>query len=126
MSNPGRYLVLMPPINGATVFSGTPYFTENAGDKIGRIHPGGVNVLHKFREFTIPTEQALPWDVVAGQDGNVWFSELSGRNVGRITPQGHITEFPVPGDFSGIAGVAPDKLNHIWFTEFRAGKVSSQ
>jgi hypothetical protein len=33
MGNPGRYLVLMPPINGATAFSGTPYFTENAGDK---------------------------------------------------------------------------------------------
>jgi hypothetical protein len=33
MTNPGRYLVLMPPINGATAFSGTPYFTENPGDK---------------------------------------------------------------------------------------------
>src|SRR5262249_45927906 len=31
--NPGRYLVLLPPINGATAFSGTPYFTENPGDK---------------------------------------------------------------------------------------------
>jgi hypothetical protein len=30
--NPGRYLVLMPPINGATAFSGTPYFTANPGD----------------------------------------------------------------------------------------------
>ena len=33
MNNPGRYLVLMPPVNGATAFSGTPYFTENPGDK---------------------------------------------------------------------------------------------
>ncbi|HEY2824928.1 MAG TPA: outer membrane beta-barrel protein [Gemmatimonadales bacterium] len=33
MTNPGRYLVLMPPINGATAFSGTPYFTENPGDQ---------------------------------------------------------------------------------------------
>jgi hypothetical protein len=33
MVNPGRYLVLMPPINGATAFSGTPYFTENPGDQ---------------------------------------------------------------------------------------------
>lgn len=32
MNNPGRYLVLLPPINGATAFSGTPYFTQNAGD----------------------------------------------------------------------------------------------
>jgi hypothetical protein len=33
ISNPGRYLVLLPPINGATATSGTPYFTENPGDQ---------------------------------------------------------------------------------------------
>jgi hypothetical protein len=33
IKNPGRYLVLMPPINGATAFSGTPYFTVNRGDQ---------------------------------------------------------------------------------------------
>jgi hypothetical protein len=32
MNNPGRYLVLLPPINGATALTGTPYFTENPGD----------------------------------------------------------------------------------------------
>jgi len=32
ISNPGRYLVLVPPINGATAFSGTPYFTAAPGD----------------------------------------------------------------------------------------------
>jgi hypothetical protein len=33
ITNPGRYLVLLPPINGATAFTGTPYFTANPGDK---------------------------------------------------------------------------------------------
>jgi hypothetical protein len=32
INNPGRYLVLLPPINGATAVTGTPYFTENPGD----------------------------------------------------------------------------------------------
>ncbi len=32
INNPGRYLVFLPPINGATAASGTPYFTENPGD----------------------------------------------------------------------------------------------
>jgi hypothetical protein len=32
MDNPGRYLVLLPPVNGATASSGTPYFTQNPGD----------------------------------------------------------------------------------------------
>lgn len=34
MNNPGRYLTLLPPINGATASTGTPYFTENPGDKM--------------------------------------------------------------------------------------------
>jgi hypothetical protein len=32
MNNPGRYLVLLPPINGADAISGSPYFTQNPGD----------------------------------------------------------------------------------------------
>jgi hypothetical protein len=32
ITNPGRYLVLLPAINGATATSGTPYFTTNPGD----------------------------------------------------------------------------------------------
>jgi len=33
MTNPGRYLTLLPPINGADAISGSPYFTANLGDK---------------------------------------------------------------------------------------------
>jgi hypothetical protein len=32
MVNPGRYLVLTPPINGATAFTGSSYFTQSPGD----------------------------------------------------------------------------------------------
>ncbi len=32
MNNPGRYLTLLPPINGADAISGSPYFTGNPGD----------------------------------------------------------------------------------------------
>ena len=31
MNNPGRYLTLLPPINGADAVSGSPYFPENPG-----------------------------------------------------------------------------------------------
>ena len=34
MNNPGRYLALVPPINGATAATGTPYFTENPGQNL--------------------------------------------------------------------------------------------
>ena len=31
INNPGQYLVLLPPINGATAFSGTPYYPTGPG-----------------------------------------------------------------------------------------------
>jgi hypothetical protein len=34
MNNPGRYLALLPPINGATAQTGTPYFSENPGQRV--------------------------------------------------------------------------------------------
>jgi hypothetical protein len=34
MNNPGRYLALTPPINGATAASGSPYFTQQPGQKL--------------------------------------------------------------------------------------------
>ena len=37
MINPGRYLVLPPPINGATATSGTPYFLESPGLEVRRL-----------------------------------------------------------------------------------------
>lgn len=33
ITNPGRYLVLVPPVNGATAVSGTPSFTAAPGDR---------------------------------------------------------------------------------------------
>jgi hypothetical protein len=33
LNNPGRYLTLLQPINGADAISGSPYFTGNPGDK---------------------------------------------------------------------------------------------
>jgi hypothetical protein len=34
INNPGRYLVLLPPVNGATASTGTPYFSTLPGQKV--------------------------------------------------------------------------------------------
>ncbi len=50
ISNPGRYLVLVPPINGATASTGTPYFTANKGDSF-RAWDGSVTFDYMPSEF---------------------------------------------------------------------------
>ena len=50
MNNPGRYLTLLPPINGATAITGTPYFTENPGDKM-HAYDGTATFDYMPKEF---------------------------------------------------------------------------
>jgi biotin carboxyl carrier protein len=50
MTNPGRYLTLLPPINNATAVTGTPYFTENPGDR-AQMHDGTVTVDYMPSQF---------------------------------------------------------------------------
>jgi hypothetical protein len=50
MNNPGRYLTLLPPINGATAITGTPYYTENAGDR-AQMHDGTVTLDYMPSQF---------------------------------------------------------------------------
>jgi hypothetical protein len=50
MNNPGRYLTLLPPINGATAITGTPYYTENPGDR-AQMHDGTVTFDYMPSQF---------------------------------------------------------------------------
>jgi hypothetical protein len=50
MTNPGRYLTLLPPINAATAVTGTPYFTENPGDR-AQMHDGTFTLDYMPSQF---------------------------------------------------------------------------
>src|SRR5262249_20087021 len=49
-----------------------------------------------FNGFQTPTGQSNPTVITAGPDGNLWFTETSANKIGRITPGGMITKFPLP------------------------------
>jgi hypothetical protein len=50
MSNWGRYLTLLPPIDGATAQSGTPYFTENPGQR-AHMWDSTINLQYMPKEY---------------------------------------------------------------------------
>jgi hypothetical protein len=93
MSNPGRYLTLLPPINGATATSGTPYFTENGGDR-SLMHDGTITLDYMPSQFiTFTLEQGYRYS-----DVPYW----SGR--GGITPPGGNNG--VPSQYACASGAA--------------------
>jgi hypothetical protein len=105
MNNPGRYLTLLPPINGADAISGSPYFTENPGDK-AHMWDANVNFQWMPREY-------ITWWAEAGyrhSDVPYW----SGR--GGITPPGGNTGAP-----SGTAGVSVGSNQYVCNSGASAG-----
>lgn len=38
-----------------------------------------------FTEFPLPTTNSQPSNIAAGSDGNLWFTEFAGNQIGRIT-----------------------------------------
>jgi virginiamycin B lyase len=56
------------------------WFTEEAGNNIGRITPAGV-----IHEFPLPEAGSGPVGITAGSDGRIWFTEQLGNNIAAIT-----------------------------------------
>src|SRR5688572_734714 len=80
------------PTTIALAPDGTVWFTEQAGNRIGRMAPDGTGI----REFELPHPGSAPWIIALGADGHMWFTEHLGNRIGRITADGTITEFPIP------------------------------
>ena len=69
-----------------------------------------------IQEFHLPprSPHAAPYGITTGPDGNLWFTEIQG-GIGRITPGGVITEFPLaPMSLAQAIITGPD--GHLWFT----------
>jgi streptogramin lyase len=60
--------------------------------------------------------------IIAGDDGNLWFSEAGNAKVGKITAGGAVTEYAVSG---AVGGVTNGPVGYIWFTEPSAGKIGN-
>ena len=123
MDNPGRYLTLLPPINGADAISGSPYFTENPG-QAAHMSDGTIT-------FQWMPKQYITWWAEAGyrhSDVGYW----TGRHG--ITPPGGDNGAPsqfvcASGAASGQTSVSGAEaacgggLSSVWFPDLRHGQA---
>jgi streptogramin lyase len=79
-------------------------------------------------EFPVPNPSSVPFGIVAGPDGNLWFTEDTGNKIGRITTTGGITEFGGLSPVSGPGDITVGPDGDIWFAESctsQIGKMST-
>ncbi len=84
-----------------------------------------VEVLEAYRllstlvvdEFPVATSGAHPYEIVAGPDGNLWFSEEDANQIGMVDVKtGAVSEFPdgEPAG-TGTTGITVGTDGNIWF-----------
>jgi streptogramin lyase len=110
-------------------FTGIAWFTVHHT-------PPTASPAGSITEFTVPTANSYPAGIAAGPDGNLWFTENFGNQIGRISPSGTFAEFPIPsenfGSFSldnpsGLLWIAAGPDGNLWFTEsasYKIGRIS--
>jgi len=112
MNNPGRYLALTPPINGATAATGTPYFTQQPGQKL---YQWDTQLNFQY----MPNDWITWWVEGTFRHSNVPY--WSGP--GGVTPPGGNNGAPascVGGPSNGVTGQC---ATGDWFPDLRTREV---
>jgi hypothetical protein len=122
MTNPGRYLTLLPPINGADAFTGSPYFPESPGSQA---HMWDSTVTLQY----MPKQYITWWGEVGYRHSDIPY--FSGR--GGITPPGGNNGVPAQyvcstGAPSGATDLTTAYTNcggpgSVWFPDLRRSQA---
>jgi hypothetical protein len=112
MNNPGRYLALAPPINGATAASGSPYFSQQPGQKL-------------YQWDTQLNLQYMPVDWIT------WWTEATFRHssvpywsgAGGVTPPGGNNGAPGSCVGGGSSFLTGQCSAGDWFPDLRTREV---
>jgi hypothetical protein len=143
MSNPGRYLTLLPPINGATATTGTPYFTENPGDKYTAWDGTGTFDYMPNEYITFRTElgyrhSSVPYWTGRGGITPTTSTGAPGVNVG--SPSDYVCSASSNAGVSdsgvGFGNLATAETNcggqtgakaiqNVWFPDLRRGQAAA-
>ena len=90
-----------------------------AGNSIVRVTTAGA-----VTEYLLPAA-SVPEGIVAGPDGNLWFTDSGTSKVGKITPSGVISEYPLHSEASRPLGIVKGPDGRLWFTEWGNNQIAA-
>lgn len=99
----------------------TIWFTENAGNKIGRLTLSSGNIV----EYMVPTANSEPTGIDLSPDGRVWFLQRAGNKLAVFNPTtAQFLEFPYELAGGQLEDIAVLDNTHIWLTAPALTRVS--
>ncbi|MDQ5913717.1 MAG: virginiamycin lyase, partial [Patescibacteria group bacterium] len=82
-------------------------------------------VALEYEFYTPPSETTGVPSMALGPDGNMWFVKLNQDKIGKVTPEGMITEYELtPGD--GPLSIAAGPDGNMWFTAYSQSSFSKK
>ena len=75
---------------------------------------------HDHRVSSPNSQQRPIWDYSRTRWQSLVYRGFDGNKIGRISPSGTITEFPLPTANSGPYGITAGPDGNLWFTEYMA------
>src|SRR5947209_11113861 len=84
----------------------------------------------KYTSFEISRfDEPGPRSIVAGPDGNLWFTEFLSGKIGRLTPSGVVTEFPMVSSATSPIAIINGPDGTLWFTQSKPnalGRITTE
>jgi virginiamycin B lyase len=111
------------PVFVAVDASGKVWFTEPNSNVIGRLTPGTPPT---WKQWTVPTANAVPYDLVFDNNGNIWFTEYNTNKIGFFNPKTQtFAENVIASAGSRPYGITRDSQGNIWFAENNLPKIGN-
>jgi streptogramin lyase len=88
-----------------------------SSDHVGRITSGSVTRFPVPAMGTIIGGGGAGLHITAGPDGNLWYTEIGLAKIGRLSPNGVVTEFPLASTNGNPGGITAGPDGNLWFTE---------
>jgi virginiamycin B lyase len=98
---------------------GNIWFAEGAAGSDGQI--AFITPDGHIEEIVFSSSTAAASGIVTGPDGNIWFTQRFSLQIGKITPTGQFTFYPIPNTAEQITR---GQGNGLLFTEFGSNKIA--
>src|SRR5919197_1243927 len=85
----------------------------------GSAAAGSTRASVKVTEFPLPTPSSRPYQIVAGPDGNLWFTERFADLIAKFNPNTGqlLAEYSIPTENAQPWGITAGPDGALWFTE---------
>jgi virginiamycin B lyase len=94
---PFNYSPSTTSIWGIAFWNGKVWVTDALGAQLVSLDPSNGAVM----VVKLPNINAFPYTITIGPDNSLWFAELYGSKLGKLSVDCRLTEYPTPKNFGG-------------------------